>query len=1096
MKQHCNKKTIASRFSVALLAAALSTATWALEPVNPNLIQIGKDTLNYLEQQHIAGKTISGADTGARYPNSYQSVGRRAAHWMFDLSYFSNSKVDLVISDWQKYRPIITLMWHWNLDGRGFSRSGFPADFTIKQVTTPGGLYYNDMIADMDRIAGYLQRFEDAGVAVIFRPLHENGGGWFWWADGKDKAGCAEHWQILYNYLTHTKGLNNLIWEYNIGQGLGMDISNRKPFYPGDAYCDFISVDVYDTDHEVGGDQQWWYWNYMQQITPNKMIGCGEGAKIQNPDYMAEGLMPPWLTSMPWYGCPMGTYNTIRWARYTFSHPQVITLDELPRFGTGNLYPEVGVIGPEWQTWTYDADPVLKVFARDRDGSISKVEFFAENALNNSKQSLGVVTSGSNNVYTLTWNNMPSGFYRITATATDNSGQLSDSDSNGVSWIGGDGWRSFAWITKGFYNIARNKSVTASSEASPAKNAVNGDYETGWSAVKNSSSPLSNNAAWFQVDLGANTSISQVNVRWNKTCFADSFRIDVSSNGSDWSTAYSITGYRPITDTGPVTFCPFPNGAVTTRYIRLVCTKMSSNNYLFYGYGIVELEVPIAMSAIPANIPRTLELHNHRAFWEKKFERTVFGTPGSVKDTGSNYTYREDYFDAVGEQLCSRIEFDTGTGSFSLQPYDDTARDMSAFSNGHLHFWARSNVAQNYNLQVQDNSGLHTIRTLNLTSAWQRFVVPVSQITTNGVNLASVKAPFIIAKSGNNGSTLYLSEVYWSSVPPLQPSANIVTDSSFDATNAAFPTTQIVYQGDADRGWIAGALGNFLPIWKRDATNHLAAVGSKPTNAARRLVQVIADRRATTGERQFTFHAKSVENVTPTNALTVAVFGINQDRFSMDLVFGSTNGPVDLLGPVGTLLTSHEILGNFDGDVSKVIDFGVGYDEILILFFSKNVDPTHGDTFWIDDVCLTPLLKKGYEVWSTLYDWPNTGVDDAPNADPNGDGIPNLLAYACALPPLGPNSQRIFSEVAVPQTLGAFRFLFRRATGGAEGISYAFDFSTDLANWTPVDFNQSGNLFLPLNDDPDGDGSAEHVEVAISTIGLSHGFVRLRIVAD
>lgn len=52
---------------------------------------------------------------------------------------------------------------------------------------------------------------EEAGVPVLWRPLHESSGGWFWWG-AKGAEPFRQLWIYLYNELTCTYGCNNLIW--------------------------------------------------------------------------------------------------------------------------------------------------------------------------------------------------------------------------------------------------------------------------------------------------------------------------------------------------------------------------------------------------------------------------------------------------------------------------------------------------------------------------------------------------------------------------------------------------------------------------------------------------------------------------------------------------------------------------------------------------------------------------------------------------------------------------------------------------------------------------------------------------------------------
>ena len=46
------------------------------------------------------------------------------------------------------------------------------------------------MIKDIDLVGSYLKTLKDKGIPVIWRPLHEAGGRWFWW--GMDAAACQQ----------------------------------------------------------------------------------------------------------------------------------------------------------------------------------------------------------------------------------------------------------------------------------------------------------------------------------------------------------------------------------------------------------------------------------------------------------------------------------------------------------------------------------------------------------------------------------------------------------------------------------------------------------------------------------------------------------------------------------------------------------------------------------------------------------------------------------------------------------------------------------------------------------------------------------------
>jgi mannan endo-1,4-beta-mannosidase len=91
-----------------------------------------------------------------------------------------------------------------------------------------------------------LSDLQSAGVTVLWRPLHEMNGDWFWWGN-QDAATFKNVWIDMYNYFKNTKGLNNLIWVY------APDFSrdNRTAYYPGSSYVDIVGLDAYDDNPEA-----------------------------------------------------------------------------------------------------------------------------------------------------------------------------------------------------------------------------------------------------------------------------------------------------------------------------------------------------------------------------------------------------------------------------------------------------------------------------------------------------------------------------------------------------------------------------------------------------------------------------------------------------------------------------------------------------------------------------------------------------------------------------------------------------------------------------------------------------------------------------
>ena len=219
-----------------------------------------------------------------------------------DYQYGSGlSQVEEAIA-WHNLGGYVTFCWHWRVTGsNGYnnfystSSSWDGTDFTIPYSNgswNTSSSYYTQLINDMDTIAGYLKTLQEAGVPVLWRPLHEAAGGWFWWGNSGSEAFIAL-WKLMYERFTSYHGLNNLIWVWN-GQS--------KSYYPGDDYVDIIGVDYYASARDYSSYSSKYYEavNYCDNPgSAPKMVALTENGTIPSPDNCyADGAMWAWF--MTW----------------------------------------------------------------------------------------------------------------------------------------------------------------------------------------------------------------------------------------------------------------------------------------------------------------------------------------------------------------------------------------------------------------------------------------------------------------------------------------------------------------------------------------------------------------------------------------------------------------------------------------------------------------------------------------------------------------------------------------------------------------------------------------------------------------------------
>jgi chitinase len=124
-------------------------------------------------------------------------------------------------------------------------------------------------------------------------------------------------------------------------------------------------------------------------------------------------------------------------------------------------------------------------------------------------------------------------------------------------------------------NLAKGKSVTVSSNesgtANVAANAVDGSYSSRWSSA------YSDNQ-WIRVDLGTTYNVNRVKISW-ENAYATSYRIEISSDGTNWSAVRNVTKSSPSAD-------DFGSLTATGRYLRIYGVTRGTS----YGFSIWEIE--------------------------------------------------------------------------------------------------------------------------------------------------------------------------------------------------------------------------------------------------------------------------------------------------------------------------------------------------------------------------------------------------------------------------------------------------------------------------------------------------------------------------
>ena len=187
---------------------------------------------------------------------------------------------------------------------------------------------YKAIVRDMEMIADSLLTLQKEGVAVLWRPLHEASGKWFWWGTDGAKP-CVALYKLMFDIFVNQKGLHNLIWVWTTDEA-----TDALDWYPGDEYVDVVGRDYYyyprESNHSslVGSFE-----TVKEMFGGRKIVTLSENGSVPYPDEMkADGANWSWF--MPWYG----DYAMEGWAndnnaeswKIVMNNDYTITLEDMP----------------------------------------------------------------------------------------------------------------------------------------------------------------------------------------------------------------------------------------------------------------------------------------------------------------------------------------------------------------------------------------------------------------------------------------------------------------------------------------------------------------------------------------------------------------------------------------------------------------------------------------------------------------------------------------------------------------------------------------------------------------------------------------------
>lgn len=321
--------------SISLIPSAEPPPPLAVseELVNPNASQEAKDLMTFLSENYLtstlSGQTEFPQKEGDTFPlletqKIIDATGDDApAIVAFDYMNYSASYsgsdytglTESIIAHHQDQNIIVSALFHWRAPNSSSSFYTDEANFDLTAaLADTGSDEYAALIADIDTVASELSKLAEAKIPVLWRPLHEAEGGWFWWgAQGAETF--QQLWMLMYDRMTNHHGLNNLIWVFTHTDGLSED------WYPGDSYVDIVGFDGYgdpvnDDTHTFVSQ----YSTLQSRHNGMKLVALTETGTIPDVSLMHEqGAM--WSFFITW--------NSETWNSDSLIGPQGATVAEI-----------------------------------------------------------------------------------------------------------------------------------------------------------------------------------------------------------------------------------------------------------------------------------------------------------------------------------------------------------------------------------------------------------------------------------------------------------------------------------------------------------------------------------------------------------------------------------------------------------------------------------------------------------------------------------------------------------------------------------------------------------------------------------------------
>ena len=145
---------------------------------------------------------------------------------------------------------------------------------------------------------------------------------------------------------------------------------------------------------------------------------------------------------------------------------------------------------------------------------------------------------------------------------------------------------------------------------------------------------------------------------------------------------------------------------------------------------------------------------------------------------------------------------------------------------------------------------------------------------------------------------------------------------------------------------------------------------------------------------------------------------------------------------------------------------------------------------------LPPAPPSPFATWLANFN-PTLGDNDAlPMADPNQNGITNLMEYALDFHAPNDASMPLPTSHFMDDGNDRWMVFTWRKNNWASDLTYSVEYSHDLSTWLPLQLDGIQVVETLLDNDIDGDASASLLETRAKIDSKSDLFMRLKINAN